>query len=243
MTARSKAYTRIGCLPDCWSDRTLRPVRRSEAPIGCTGGVRVLSAGLRPGDFELLAAPPAGHAARPSRQRLPLPAARANGVALAPARGETHGVVGPGDHAPPAGRPLDDLQERGWNLEQAATDLENGPKRIEPRDTVPRPAAKLHVQVGLQASPHPSHRGSLVIYRTPLFCIDDALRQAPPRGSQSRCNLRPCLCVLPVEARGTPSHASPPRIRPYESPAGQAPEVDPWFSRQRDGSASVSRRS
>src|SRR6266700_836973 len=100
MTARSKAYTRIGCLPDCWSDRTLRPVRRSEAPIGCTGGVRVLSAGLRPGDFELLAAPPAGHAARPSRQRLPLPAARANGVALAPARGETHGVVGPGDHAP-----------------------------------------------------------------------------------------------------------------------------------------------
>src|SRR6266550_2868827 len=132
MTARSKAYTRIGCLPDCWSDRTLRPVRRPEAPISCIGHVRGLSATLRPGDFEILAASPAAHAARPSCERLALTAARADGVALGAALGET------------------------------PTDFENGLERIEPRDAVPRPAAKFHVQVGPQASPHPSHDPSSV---------------------------------------------------------------------------------
>jgi len=156
MTARSKAYTRIGCLPDCWSDRTLRPVRRPEAPISCIAHVRGLSATLRPRDFELLAASPAAHAARPSCERLALTAARADGVALGAALGETHGIGRARDHTPFAGRALDDLQERGRDLEETTTDLENGLERIEPRDAVPGPAAKFHVQVGPQASPHPS---------------------------------------------------------------------------------------
>src|SRR6266705_1623280 len=95
----SKASTRIECLPDCWSYRTLRPVRRAEAPIGCTEDVRGVSAsggsvarlGLRPRNFEILAAPSAAHAARPSGERLPLTAARADGIAVVAARGEPHG--------------------------------------------------------------------------------------------------------------------------------------------------------
>src|SRR6267142_4947386 len=178
----SKAYTRIECLPDCWSYRTLRPVRRPEAPIGCTGDVRGLSASggpiarlsLRPRDFEILAAAPATHAARPSRERLPLTAARADGITIVATRGEVHGVAWARHHAPPAGRPLDDLQECGRDLEEAATDLKNRLERIEPRDAVPRSAAELHVQVSPQASPHPRHRRSLAsiahhcfAYRTP----------------------------------------------------------------------------
>src|SRR6266480_3271251 len=162
MTARSKAYTRIGCLPDCWSDRTLRPVRRPEALNSCTKHVRGLSASLRPCDIELLAASPAAHATRPSGERLSLTAARADGVALVAARGETHRIARARDHTPFAGRTLNDLQERGRDLEEATTDLENGLERIEPRDAVPGPAAKFHVQVGPQASPHPSHHPTSV---------------------------------------------------------------------------------
>src|SRR5439155_25737327 len=196
MTARSKAYTRIGCLPDCWSDRTLRPVRRAEAPIGCTGDVRGVSAsggsvvrrGLRPRNLEILAAPPAGHAARPSRERLTLTAAGANGIPVAAALREVHSIARPGDHGPPARRSLDDLQQRGRDLEEAATDLEHRLKRIEPRDTVPRPAAELHVPVGPQASPHPSHRVTSV--RLALHCFAKATRYVkPPGGSRGRRTL------------------------------------------------------
>src|SRR5207253_8167828 len=73
---------------------SLRPVRRTKAPIGCTGDVRGLSAGFRPRHVELLTAPPAGHAARPSRERLPLTTARTDGVAIVAAfreaRSEEH---------------------------------------------------------------------------------------------------------------------------------------------------------
>src|SRR5947208_91973 len=71
---------------------------------------------------------------------------------------EVTSVAGPGTHGPPARRSLDDLQQRGRDLEEAPTHLENRLKRIEPRDPVPRPAAELQVPVGPQASPHPSHR-------------------------------------------------------------------------------------
>src|SRR2546429_8753913 len=90
MTARSKAYTRIGCLPDCWSDRTLRPVRRPEALNSCTKHVRGLSASLRPCDVELLAASAAGHAQRPSGLRLALMATQANGPTVVASAWGTH---------------------------------------------------------------------------------------------------------------------------------------------------------
>src|SRR5256886_1717598 len=161
--------------------RTLRPVGRTEAPIGCTGDVRGLSAGFRPRHVELLTAPPAGHAARPSRERLPLTTARTDGVAIVAAFREAHGIVRPGDYAPLAGRPLDDLQERGRDLEQAATDLQDRPERIEPCDAVPRAAAELHVQVGLQTSPHSSH-GLTSVRGAPHVSKGDARRQAPLTG-------------------------------------------------------------
>src|SRR6266576_2440818 len=181
MTARSKAYTRIGCLPDCWSDRTLRPVRRPEALNSCTKHVRGLSASLRPCDVELLAASAAAHATRPSGERLPLTAARADGVALVAARGETHRIARARDHTPFAGRTLNDLQERGRDLEEASTDLENGLQRIEPRDAIPRATAKLQVQVGPRASPHPRHRVTSVRLAL-IACERDAPSQVPPRG-------------------------------------------------------------
>src|SRR2546427_8087712 len=154
-------------------------LRRTEAPIGCTGDVRGLSAGFRPRHVELLTAPPAGHAARPSRERLPLTTARTDGVAIVAAFREAHGIARPGDYAPPAGRPLDDLQERGRDLEQAATDLQDRPERIEPCDAVPRAAAELHVQVGLQTSPHSSH-GLTSVRGAPHVSKGDTRRHAPP---------------------------------------------------------------
>src|SRR3989442_13538715 len=132
MTARSKAYTRIGCLPDCWSDRTLRPVRRPEAPNRCIGHVRALSATLRPRDFELLAASPAAHAARPSRERLPLITARADGVALVAAVGETPSIGRARRRTPFAGRALNDLQERALDLAGPTTHHANRMGRTEP---------------------------------------------------------------------------------------------------------------
>src|SRR2546422_10745012 len=82
---------------------------------------------------------------------------RSDGVAIVAAFREAHGIARPGDYTPPAGRPLDNLQERGRDLEQAATDLQDRPERIEPCDAVPCAAAELQVQVGLQTSPHSSH--------------------------------------------------------------------------------------
>jgi hypothetical protein len=70
---------------------------------------------------------------------------------------EAHGVARPRHHAPLTGRPLDDLQERGRDLEEVATNIKNRLQWVELRDAIPRPAAELHVQVGLQASPHPGH--------------------------------------------------------------------------------------
>jgi hypothetical protein len=64
----------------------------------------------------------------------------------------------PGDDGPLAWRALGDLQEGGWDLEQTAADFKNRLQRIELRDAIPRAATELHVQVSLQASPHPSHR-------------------------------------------------------------------------------------
>src|SRR2546428_582782 len=68
---------------------------------GCQPAVDSARLGLRPRNFEILAAPPAGHAAGPSGERLPLSAARADGVAIVAALGEAHGVVWPGPPAPP----------------------------------------------------------------------------------------------------------------------------------------------
>src|SRR5882762_2228733 len=207
--------------------------------------------GLRPRHFEILAAPTAGHAARPARQRLPLPAARAHRVATVAALGVAHGVPWLGDHAPPAGRPLDDLQKRGRDLEQAASDLQHRLERVEPRDAVPGPAAELHVQIGPQPGPHPSHRLTSV-------------RLAP------HCFAKETLCVKPPHTPLTLEAATfggvftsylsktggrrPTTLRPGcgATRLAHAPEVDPWFSRSSnpgegpaagDCSASVSRRS
>src|SRR5207244_9757975 len=80
------------------------------------------------------------------------------------------------------------------DLEQAATDLQDRPERIEPCDAVPRAAAELHVQVGLQTSPHSSH-GLTSVRRAPHVSKGDARRQAPPDG--------------PLTLRAQPSVASP----------------------------------
>jgi len=157
---------------------------------GCQPAVDRARLGLRPRNFEILAAPPAGHAAGPSGERLPLTAARADGVTIVAAPGEVHGVVWPGHNGPPAGRSLDDLQECRRDFQKATTDLENRLKRIEPRDAVPRPAAELHVQVGPQASPHPSHR--LTPVRIAPHCFAQATPSVkPPRRVESRQADRP----------------------------------------------------
>src|SRR5207249_6396675 len=146
---------------------------------GCQPAVDRARLGLRPRNFEILAAPPAGHAAGPSGERLPLPAARADGVAIVAAPGEVHGVVWPGHNGPPSGRPLDDLQEGRRDFQEATTDLENRLERIESVDTVPSPAAEPDVQVGLQASPHPSHRATSIRLAL-MFCGGDGSPSSPP---------------------------------------------------------------
>src|SRR2546426_9726141 len=119
-----------------------------------------------------------GNRSRASRERLPLTTARTDGVAIVAAFREAHGIARPGDYTPPAGRPLDDLQERGRDLEQAATDLQDRPERIEPCDAVPCAAAELQVPVGLQTSPHSRH--GLTSARPALpVSTGDAARQAP----------------------------------------------------------------
>src|SRR5438094_10598931 len=97
---------------------------------GCQPAVDRARLGLRPRNFEVLAAPPTGHAAGPSGERLALAATRADGVATVAALGEVHGVVWPGHNGPPAGRPLDDLQECRRDFQKTATDLENRLERI-----------------------------------------------------------------------------------------------------------------
>src|SRR6266566_697783 len=73
------------------------------------------------------------------------------------------------------------LMRRGRDLEEATTDLENGLQRIEPRDAIPRATAKLQVQVGPRASPHPRHRVTSVRLAL-IACERDAPSQVPPRG-------------------------------------------------------------
>src|SRR6266550_3323126 len=155
---------------------------------GCQPAVDRARLGLRPRNFDILAAPPAGHAAGPSGERLPLTAARADGVAIVAAPREVHGVVWPGHNGPPAGRPLDDLQECRRDFQKPATDLENRLERIEPRDTIPSPAAEPYVQVGLQASPHPSHRATS-LHLDPHVLRRRRLAVKPPAVSRGRRTL------------------------------------------------------
>src|SRR2546430_8722660 len=116
----------MGSPRDCRSSRPFRPERRAKPPIGCPGDVRGVPArrrslarlGFRPRDFEILAAPPAAHAARPPRERLSLTAARADGVANVAAVGEAHGVARPGDYGPPAGRAPPEPPEPGPGVQQ-----------------------------------------------------------------------------------------------------------------------------
>src|SRR2546422_4109494 len=97
--------------------------RQTKPAAGCTARRPVVVAvplergivGLAPVDVEVVSAAVALHRGRSSLERLALAAAGAHGVAIAPARGDPHGIVGTRHDGPAARRGLGDLQEGRWH--------------------------------------------------------------------------------------------------------------------------------
>src|SRR6059058_4727804 len=76
---------------------------------------------LDPGHLELAAAALARHGTRPACDRLAAAATGAHRVAVAPIHRQPHGVARSHDHAPRAGRTVDDLQEGRRHFERPRT--------------------------------------------------------------------------------------------------------------------------
>src|SRR5438093_13119421 len=81
---------------------------------------------LLPAHLAFSATALAGHAARAAHKLLPLPTARAHGVAVSPGRRQAHRVTGPGNDGRLAGRLLDDLDERRGHVGSPTPAFEPG---------------------------------------------------------------------------------------------------------------------
>src|SRR3989442_13873525 len=102
--------------------------RQTKPAAGCTARRPFVVAvplergivGLAPVDVEVVSAAVALHRGRSSLERLALAAAGAHGVAIAPARGDPHGIVGTRHDGPAARRGLAHLQGGRWHPERVA---------------------------------------------------------------------------------------------------------------------------
>src|SRR2546425_2850470 len=130
-------------LPTAWT-------RQTQTAAGCTAGRPFVVdvplergiVGLAPVDVEVVSAAVALHRGRSSLERLALAAAGAHGVAIAPARGDPHGIVGTRHDGPAARRGLDDLQEGRWHLERLSAHLEHRLQRANLPAPIPSAAAQ-----------------------------------------------------------------------------------------------------
>src|SRR5512143_180157 len=117
------------------------------------GALRAQEVRLVPGHFVQPVAPGAPHGGGPAFQRRAPPAGGTDAIALSPARGNPARVARSRHHAPAAGRSRDDLQQRPGDADRLAVHVQHRFHGPQLEDPVPRPAAQLDVDVGLQSGP------------------------------------------------------------------------------------------
>src|SRR5712691_11627143 len=128
--------------------------RRSGRAVSCGGSHlqrRVVQ--LVPGDREVAAAAGANDPLGMSLELSALAAARAHGVASAPAGGITDGIVGARYDGPAARRYVDHFQEGAGHSERLPFHFHHSLERAQLPHPVPRAAPQLAVEIGLQTSP------------------------------------------------------------------------------------------
>src|SRR5512144_451897 len=108
---------------------------------------------LVPGHFVQPVAPGAAHGGGPAFQGRASAARGADAMTLPPARGKPARVARSRHHAPAAGRSRDDLEQRAGDADRQAVHVQHRFHGPQLEDPVPRPAAQLDVDVGLQSGP------------------------------------------------------------------------------------------
>src|SRR5437667_39861 len=122
-------------------------------PLGSRQPLESRIVQLVPGDREVAVAAGANDPLRVSPELHALAAARAHGVASAPAGGVTNGIVGARHDRPAARGFLDHFQEGAGDSERLPFHFHHGFERAQLQHPVPRAAPQLAVEIGLQTSP------------------------------------------------------------------------------------------